>query len=88
MPTQMVARSVPRMGPSVIQSTLAKMHSIVSGPARISRCGAPAAPREGPWVNWRRSTHFLNDIGLAVNRRCVKRNSFGPVAYQSGLRNR
>jgi len=65
MPTQMVARSVPRMGPSVMQRTLPKMHSIVSGPARTFAMWCARSAERRVLGELAQEPHLLNDIGVS-----------------------
>ena len=63
MPTQMVARSLPRMGPSVMQSILGKMHSLVSASVRtFAMWCARSAERRA--LRELAEPRLLNDIGL------------------------
>jgi len=65
MPTQTVAGSVPRMGPSVVQSALGKMHSIVRASVwTFAKWCARSAERRA-LRELAREPRLLNDVGLS-----------------------
>ena len=65
MPTEMAARLVPTMGPSVMQSILAKAHSILGRPMKaFATCSARSAERRA-LRELAQDPHLLNDIGLS-----------------------
>lgn len=65
MPTQMVARSVPRMGPPVMQSILAMMHSIVSGPVRTFAMWCARSAERRALRELAQEPRLLNDKGFS-----------------------
>jgi uncharacterized protein YjiS (DUF1127 family) len=64
MPTQMVARSAPRMGPSVMQSIFGKMHSLVSGLVRTFAMWCARSAERRALRELAEEPRLLNDIGL------------------------
>jgi len=65
MPTQLAARSVLTMGPSVVQSTLAKINSIARGPAWIFAIWCARSAERRALRDLAQEPHLLNDIGLS-----------------------
>jgi uncharacterized protein YjiS (DUF1127 family) len=64
MSTQMPARSVPRMGPSLRQSIFAKAHSIVGGASQTFAMWCARSAERRALQELAQEPHLLNDIGL------------------------
>jgi len=64
MRTQMAARSVPTMGPSVVQTIFARMHSIVSGPVWLFAMWCARSAERRALRELAQQPHLLNDLGL------------------------
>jgi uncharacterized protein YjiS (DUF1127 family) len=64
MSTQMASRSVPRMGPSLLQNIFAKAHSIVSDAAQIFAMWCARSAERRALRELAQEPHLLNDIGL------------------------
>jgi uncharacterized protein YjiS (DUF1127 family) len=65
MPTQMAARSVPRLGRLVTQSVFRKLHPIVSRPVQTFEMWCARSAERRALRELAKNPRLLNDIGLS-----------------------